>query len=245
MHLVWDLPVRIFHWIFAGGFLAAAAIALLGGEDGPWFPYHAIIGLVLVLAVCWRVLWGFVGSRYGRFDAFPLAPRSLAEYLKDVVTSRGQPHVGLNPASAYVTLAMLALVAGLGVTGVMMGQGNEGVKDLHELLAYAMLVAVGAHLAGILLHTIRHRENIALSMVHGHKHVPPDAAIPSRHAPAAWLFLSITAAWAAALVSSSNLQTGSITIPVLGMRLNIGEADERTRERENRPKADFEGGEED
>jgi len=32
MRLIWDLPIRLFHWIFAGGFLVAAAIALLGGE---------------------------------------------------------------------------------------------------------------------------------------------------------------------------------------------------------------------
>jgi cytochrome b len=230
MRLIWDLPIRLFHWVFAAGFLVAAAIALLGGEDGPYFPYHAIIGLVLLFAICWRVIWGLVGSRYARFDAFPLAPRSLAGYLKDVVTGRGQPHVGLNPASAYVTLAMLALVTGLGVTGVMMGQGNEGVKDVHELLAYAMLAVVGAHLTGIVLHTIRHRENIALSMVHGRRNGPSDAAISSSHAPAALVFLLLTGTWAAALVASLNLQAGSITIPVLGTTLRVGETEHEREE---------------
>lgn len=231
MRLVWDLPIRLFHWIFAGGFLVAAAIALLGGEDSPYLPYHAIIGLVLLLVVCWRILWGLVGSRYARFDSFPLTPGSLASYLKDALTGRGQRHVGLNPASAYITLIMLGLVIGLGVTGVMMGQGNEGIKNLHELFAYAMLVAIAAHLTGILMHTIRHRENIALTMVHGRKDVAPEAATPSLHAPAALLFLLITAVWAAALVSLSNIQAGSINVPVLGTTLRVGEAEHGHRER--------------
>ena len=110
----------------------------------------------------------YVGASYGgspvraRFNAFPLELRSLVAYLQSVVTGRGRPPVGLNASSAYVTLAMLGLVVGLRVTCVMICQGNEGVKDLHELLAYAILAAVGAHLTGIVLHTIHHHESIAL-----------------------------------------------------------------------------------
>jgi hypothetical protein len=64
--LVWDLPVRLFHWLFAGGFIAAAIIALVLGDDSLLFPFHAIIGLVLVFLVVLRVIWGFIGSRYAR-----------------------------------------------------------------------------------------------------------------------------------------------------------------------------------
>jgi cytochrome b len=56
--LIWDLPTRIFHWVLAGGFFAAAFLALSAGDDSPLFPYHAIIGLVIAMAVVLRVIWG-------------------------------------------------------------------------------------------------------------------------------------------------------------------------------------------
>ena len=58
-------------------------------------------------------------------------------------------YLGHNPGSAYGIFAMLALVLGLAVTGIMLGQGNESVEDLHEILAYVMLAAVGAHVLGV------------------------------------------------------------------------------------------------
>ena len=58
-------------------------------------------------------------------------------------------YLGHNPGSAYGIFAMLALVLGLAVTDIMLGQGNESVEDLHEILAYVMLAAVGAHVLGV------------------------------------------------------------------------------------------------
>ena len=58
-------------------------------------------------------------------------------------------YLGHNPGSAYGIFAMLALVLGLAVTGIMLGQGIENVEDLHEILAYVMLAVVGAHVLGV------------------------------------------------------------------------------------------------
>lgn len=61
--LIWDLPTRLFHWLFAGGFRAAVFIAIVIGEDGALFPYHAIIGLTIALMVILRLAWGVAGTR--------------------------------------------------------------------------------------------------------------------------------------------------------------------------------------
>ena len=76
--LVWDIPTRLFHWLFAGGFIAAAVIALGQGDDSPLFPYHGMIGLALGLLLVLRVVWGFVGSRHARFGSFAFGPRAVA-----------------------------------------------------------------------------------------------------------------------------------------------------------------------
>lgn len=75
--LVWDLPTRLFHWIFAFGFAIAAVIALGLGDDSPAFPLHALIGLVLGMAIALRVMWGFVGSRHARFASFAFGPSAV------------------------------------------------------------------------------------------------------------------------------------------------------------------------
>lgn len=124
--LVWDLPVRVFHWLFAGGFIAAATIALLLGDDSPLFPYHAIIGLVLVFLVLLRVIWGFIGSRYARFSAQPYNPRALATYVGSALIGRAKRYVGANPGSAYAALAMMLLVIGL--AGMLLGQYDSAAQ---------------------------------------------------------------------------------------------------------------------
>ncbi len=232
--LVWDLPTRLFHWLFAGGFIAAAVIALGLGEDSPLFPYHGIIGLALGLMLVLRVAWGFVGSRHARFGSFAYGPGAVAGYLKGVVTGRGGGtwggvggrYAGHNPGSAYAIFAMLALMLGLAVTGVMLGRGNEGVKDVHEVLVYAMIAVVGAHVLGVILHTLRRRENLTAGMVHGRKDVPESEGIRSSRPLAAAVFLLITGAWTAALVNAYDPATRSTTAPLLGVGLQLGEADE-------------------
>ncbi len=69
--------------------------------------------------------------------------------MRGVLTRKGKMYLGHNPGSAYGIFAMLALVLGLAVTDIMLGQGNESVEDLHEILAYVMLAAVGAHVLGV------------------------------------------------------------------------------------------------
>ena len=69
--------------------------------------------------------------------------------MRGVLTRKGKMYLGHNPGSAYGIFAMLALVLGLAVTGIMLGQGIESVEDLHEILAYVMLAAVGAHVLGV------------------------------------------------------------------------------------------------
>lgn len=115
--LIWDLPTRLFHWLFAAGFIAAAVIALGLGDDSPLFPYHGIIGLMLGLMVGLRLVWGIVGSRHARFRSLAHGPRAVGGYMLGVVTGRGVRHPGHNPASAYAALAMFAIMVGLAVTG--------------------------------------------------------------------------------------------------------------------------------
>lgn len=124
-------------------------------------------------------------------------PDKVVAYTVGVFKVKGSRHIGRNPGSAYAIFAMLALMLALAATGVMMGQGNESVEGLHAFLAYAMLVVIGAHILGVVVHSIRHRENITASMIHGHKSAEAGDSIRSSHPLAALAFLAIAGLWAA------------------------------------------------
>ncbi len=223
--LIWDLPTRLFHGLFAIGFSIAALLALGFGEESRFFPYHAIIGLTLALMVIIRVLWGLIGSRYARFRSFLFKPADVAVYLSGVLTGRGGRHAGHNPGSAYAILAMLVVMLGLAITGIMMGTGNESVEEVHELLAYAMLALVGAHILGVIVHTVRYQDNITASMIHGRKTVDEQSGIRSARPVVAAVFLFICVGWIGALIRSYDPGTQSTWLPLVGMRLTLGEAE--------------------
>ena len=221
--LIWDLPTRIFHWLLSAGFIAAAVLSLALGEESPLFPYHAIIGLTIALMVCLRVIWGVAGTRYAQFGTFIFGPGAVIEYMKGTLVGGGKRYIGHNPGSALAIFALLALVLAMAVTGIMMAQGNESVKELHEILAWFAVGVAVVHVLGVALHTIRHRENITLSMIHGKKHAEPSVAISSAKPVIAILFLAIAGAWAVGLVRNYNPATQATTLPLLGTSLQLGE----------------------
>lgn len=223
--LIWDLPTRLFHWLLAAGFLGTAGIAFLLEDEGPLFPWHAILGLTIAGMVVLRVVWGLVGTRHARFASFAFSPAAVVGYVKGALTGSGKRYAGHNPGSAWAILAILVLVLAQAVTGVLMARGDESLKELHELIAYATLAFVGLHLAGVIFHTVRHRENITASMIHGRKQTEPEQAIRSAQPVVALVFLALSGAWAGALAANYDSATQTTRIPIMGTTLSLGEAE--------------------
>lgn len=233
--LVWDLATRVFHWTFALGFGAAAVLALVMGEHSPYFPYHAIIGLTLVVMAVLRVVWGVIGTRHARFASFVFGPVAIVAYAKGVLTGNGPRFAGHNPGSSVAIFLMLALMLGLGVTGYMMATGTRAIKEVHELMSYAMLGVIGVHVLGVIVHTVRHRENITASMVHGRKLADPSMAIRSAQPIVAVVLLLIAGAWAFGLTRSYDAATAQTRVPLLGTVLTVGDGPEREGSGRERP----------
>lgn len=223
--LVWDLPVRLFHWTFAGSLTGALAIGFLVDDESPLFPLHMLLGLVALAALAARLLLGLVGSRYARFSALPLAPREVGRYLLGALTGTARRYVGHNPGAALAALAMALIVPLLIASGT--GWLGEAGEDLHEGLAIALLVVIGAHLAGLVWHTVRHREPIVLSMVTGRKQGPEGEGLSTAHPIWALALLGVGVAWVAALFSNRDLKAGTVRLPVLGTVIQLGENEGR------------------
>ena len=165
--LVWDAPVRVFHWLmvvcFAGGYLTS--------ESETWRLVHVTLGYTMAGLVAFRMVWGFVGTRYARFSSFVRGPRAVAAYLRSLLTRRPQHHTGHNPAGAVAIVAMLALTATIAATGWATYDevAGEWVAELHEVVANGMLLLVGFHIAAVVVSGWLHHENLARAMLTGRK----------------------------------------------------------------------------
>jgi cytochrome b len=176
--LVWDAPVRLFHWLFAACF----AGAWLTAESEHWRLVHVALGYTAGGLVIFRLAWGLVGTKYARFSSFVRGPDSVWRYLRGILRGHPQRHIGHNPAGAIVIVAMLALSCALTITGwaTYNDVGGNWLGDVHEALASFMLALVGIHVAGVVVSSWLHRENLVGAMLSGHKSGHPDEGI--RHA---------------------------------------------------------------
>lgn len=225
--LVWDIPTRLFHWAFALSTTLSFVFALAVGEHSPLFQLHMLFGLIAVFLLALRVMMAFFGSRYARFASFPIRPGEVVRYFTGVLSGQARKYAGHNPGSALATLAMLVLIPAIALTGAL--GGGEAFEEVHEVLAYVLLGVIGAHLLGIVLHSLRHRENIALSMIDGKKSVAPEEAIASGHPLWGAAFCAAAVAWVFALFSNHDVKAATVRLPVVGAVVQLGENEQEGR----------------
>lgn len=224
--LVYDWPTRIFHWVFAIGFVLAFLIAKTQDEDSFRFPIHMLIGLGWSGLILFRLFWGFFGSEHARFMSFKLAPGSLMKYLRSLFGHSSSAPAGHNPASSWVALLMLILGSGIVLSGVLMVNGifGELAEEVHEWCGNGFLIVAGSHVAGVLIHLFRKRDGIAFSMIDGKKSLQTegDAIRSSRPVSGLLLIVSLTGI-AVGLVRSYDSPTR--TLKIAGFTLVLGEVE--------------------
>jgi cytochrome b len=185
--LVWDLPVRVFHWAmvlcFAGAYLSA--------ESERWRLLHVTLGYTMAGLVVFRLLWGLIGTRHARFADFVRGPRAVARYVGAMLRGEPETTVGHNPVGALAIVALLGLTAIVAISGWANYNdvGGHWTEDWHEGAANAMLAVVGVHVAGVLLASLRQRENLVAAMVTGRKRGPAGQAITRRWRSVALLMI--------------------------------------------------------
>jgi len=175
--LVWDAPLRVFHWLLAASF----AVAWLSSEGERWQLVHVTAGYTMAGLVAFRVVWGLVGTRHARFSDFVRSPWQAVDYLVTLAERRPQHHTGHNPAGGLAILALLLLTVLTAVTGWANYNelGAHWMEEVHEVLASTMLGLVGLHLAAVVVSSVLHRENLVTAMIHGRKPVPAAEGIGS------------------------------------------------------------------
>ena len=164
---VWDLPPRIVHWSLALSFLGA----YFTSEGRELRPIHVMFGITVLGLIIFRLIWGFAGTRHARFASFVKGPQQVKSYLQSLLAKTPEHHAGHNPAGA---LAILGLI-GLGLLVPCLGLlkfnhiGPHWLGDVHAVIANIMFGIVCVHLAGVVVSSYLHRENLVRAMFSGFK----------------------------------------------------------------------------
>ena len=237
---VWDLPTRVFHWSLACSF----AVAWITSESDRWLALHVFCGYAMAALVAFRLVWGFIGTRYARFAQFAYGPRAAWDYALQVLHRSAPRHLGHNPAGSFAIFCLLGLALIVALSGVFTLGGEEGhglmapafatmggrwAKGLHEIVANAMMGLVLVHLAGVVVESWLHRENLARSMLTGIKRAAANTPGVARHVTVAlalalslgglalWWFayaLPVPAGTAVAGVAPASAAAASVSEPV-------------------------------
>ncbi|MEX2410546.1 MAG: cytochrome b/b6 domain-containing protein [Candidatus Paceibacterota bacterium] len=221
---VYDLPIRIFHWLFAFLFLGAYIIAENIDDESVLFSYHIMAGLTIVFMLVLRIIWGVAGTTYARFSSFKLKPIELIQYFKDAIVKKTKRYLGHNPASSYAAIVMFISAFGLAITGILMssGNGNDFYEETHELLANLFLITVIIHVGGIIYHHLKHKDSLWSSMLDGKKKSLPGASgINNMKTMTGIIFLVLTLSWMSYMYNQYDNKTQ--TLNLFGTELSLGE----------------------
>lgn len=167
--LVWDWPLRLWHWTLAITVLIAWVTPNI--YDGA----HRIAGYSVIGLLAFRFVWGFVGTRHARFRMLVIKLRAAPGFLRDLGRGRAGRYRGLNPAGAAMLVALLLTLALSTATGAMQVTvtffGVWWVEDTHAWVSDAVMVLVVIHVAGVVGVSLLQRENLVRAMITGRKRV--------------------------------------------------------------------------
>jgi cytochrome b len=165
---VWDVFVRVFHWALV--LCIGIAWASAYNTDSP---IHNSAGYLAGGLVLCRVIWGFIGTRYARFSQFVCSPPIVIRYLRDIVAHREARYLGHNPAGGAMIVILMLMVAATCISGLMLITdafwGVSWVQELHGFVANSVLFLVALHIGGVVVASLRHRENLVRAMLNGRK----------------------------------------------------------------------------
>lgn len=178
---VWDLPIRLFHWLLV---LCIAGSLISVNIGGNAIQLHAYFGYSILTLLIFRIMWGFVGSAHARFASFMPNPKSVLNYLQ----GKSPRFLGHNPIGALSVFALLfalsvQVITGLFVDDEIAFQGpfakyvsNATVSflsQIHEGNQVVIYTLIAIHIAAIIYYKKFKGENLIKPMINGDKEIDP------------------------------------------------------------------------
>jgi len=173
--LVWDFPVRVFHWLLVISFVGA----WLTSEGEALQLIHYAFGYSACAIILFRIVWGIVGTRYARFTQFIKGPTETWQHIKSLLAGRQPMGLGHNPVGALVMISLMILILLIDVTGywIIKDFFGEFMSGAHEAISNIAFGFVLIHIAAAIIMSFLQKENLVKSMFNGMKQGSPEQAI--------------------------------------------------------------------
>jgi cytochrome b len=185
---VWDLPVRLFHWLLVVLITVSIVTQAIGGNAMEW---HFRAGYAVLTLMAFRIIWGLIGPRYARFSDFAYGPSSIFAYLRGGLDGSSRKYYGHNPIGSLSVFALLAVTLVQAVSGLFANDdiAAEGPlakfvsKELSDrftwfhadISAWVLYFLIGLHIAAIAYYYAARKKNLVKPMITGDKEVDIDA----------------------------------------------------------------------
>ena len=178
---VWDLPIRLFHWLLTA--LIAFSWWSVKNHQTDW---HIWSGIAILTLLIFRLLWGFFGSSTARFSNFLRGPRAVRDYLRDIKSWRSAGHNPLGALSVVALLLATTLQLSLGLISVDEDGLNEGplaqlvsletseaARDLHDDFFNVLLALIVLHVAAVVFYRLALGKKLTGAMFSGRAALDP------------------------------------------------------------------------
>jgi len=178
--LVWDWPLRVFHWLLVICVAGAWATHYAGLE---WFGWHRRLGYTTLVLVVFRIAWGFVGTRHSRFGSFLRGPRAVVDYVGSLKTGAVRTP-GHNPLGALSVIAFLLVLLVQATTGLFANDeiANAGpffgwvdqetsnrLTSIHHFNSSILLALIAVHLLAVVYYDTIRRSGLTRALLTGRK----------------------------------------------------------------------------
>jgi cytochrome b len=181
--LVWDLPVRIFHWCFVCVLLA---LWYTSDQDNGLIEVHIKLGYTALGLTLFRIIWGFLGTKHAQFINFIPSINQLKAYIHDLRVGQVKNYIGHNPLGSLMVIFILFAVllqasTGLFISddifsagpynGVFSEEIEKFLKLVHSNGFNIIATLSGIHILAVLYHVIIKKENLIKPMIDGKKSI--------------------------------------------------------------------------
>lgn len=198
---VWDIPVRVFHWLLVALIIVSFTTAQIGGNA---MQIHELSGFTILTLVLFRLLWGMFGSTYARFTDFVRHPGQAIAYARALRRGRPAFYAGHNPLGGWMIVALLTCLlvqvgTGLFANDDIMTEGplydwvskqtSDTLSEIHETNFYVLAVLIALHVCAALYYLLGKRENLILPLFTGRKQLPEAQDAPEVRGGPLWLAL--------------------------------------------------------
>jgi cytochrome b len=166
----WSIGIRVLHWLLALSMIASFATHEGGGK------LHEIVGYIALASAVVRTFLGIFGKDRWRFSSFVRNLKATIQYASQVLRKTEPRYLGHNPLAAWMILALLFVAITSGLSGWLYTTdqfwGVAWVGDSHDILGHLLIPLLVLHVAGAIFTSLRHKENLVASMIHGKKRAP-------------------------------------------------------------------------